>query len=74
MQDETFDSRAEQIKPPRRYRAITRHTDGRIIHVRDFEAGNDAEAILIVTVGGVDTQTDLWSDEGLVQRFGVAGS
>ena len=69
MQDETLDGRAKQIEPPRRYRAITRQTDNRIIYVRDFEARNDAEAILIVTARGVEIQTDLWSDEGLVQRF-----
>ncbi|WP_156647959.1 hypothetical protein [Methylobacterium sp. Leaf88] len=58
-------------KPTRAYRAITRHTDGRIIHVRDFTAGSDAEAILIVTSRGSDIRTDLWSDEGLVRQFGM---
>ena len=69
MQDETLDGRAKQIKSTQCYRAITRQSDGRIIHVRDFEARSDAEAILIVTARGIDTQTDLWSDIGLVQRF-----
>lgn len=55
----------------RSYRAITRHSDGRIIHVRDFQADSDAEAILIVTARGCNIKTDLWSDSGLVQRFGL---
>ncbi|MDB5648316.1 hypothetical protein [Methylobacterium sp.] len=54
----------------RSYRAITRHRDGRIIHVRDFQAVSDAEAIRIVTLRGSDMRMDLWSDHGLVQRFG----
>jgi hypothetical protein len=58
----------------RPYRAITRHTDGRIIHVRDFVAASDEEAILIVTARGSDIRTDLWSDTGLVQRFGLHGT
>jgi hypothetical protein len=55
----------------RSYRAIARHTDGRIIHVRDIKADSDAEAILIVTARGSDIRTDLWSDSGLVRRFGL---
>lgn len=51
------------------FRAITRHSDGRIIHVRDIEAASDAEAIQIVTARGSDIRTDLWSDKGPVRRF-----
>jgi hypothetical protein len=50
------------------YRAITRHSDGRIIHVRDIEAYSDAEVIRIVTARGSDIRTDLWNDSGLVMR------
>lgn len=53
-----------------KYRAITMHTDGRIIHVRDIQAESDAEAILIVTARGSDIRTDLWNDRGLIRRFG----
>lgn len=60
-----------QPHTPRAYRAITRHSDGRIIHVRDFQASSDAEAILICTARGSDIRTDLWGDSGLVRRFGV---
>lgn len=69
-----------EVEPPRPgaercstqyYRAITRHTDGRIIHVRDIRAGSDEEAIRIVTERGTDIRTDLWSQSGLVRRFGV---
>lgn len=66
-----LDAVSGQLGTPRAYRAITRHSDGRIIHVRDFEAGSDAEAILIVTARGSDIRTDLWSDRGLVRRFGA---
>jgi hypothetical protein len=51
------------------YRAITRHADGRIIHVWDFAANSDEEAIATVTSRGADIRTDLWGDHGLVQRF-----
>jgi imidazolonepropionase-like amidohydrolase len=56
-------------KQTRSYRAITRHSDGRIIHVRDIEAASDAEAIRIVTARGSDIRTDLWNDSGLVMRL-----
>ena len=60
------------VRPPRRYyRAITRRTDGCIIHVRDIEAHSDQEAIQIVIARGSDIRTDLWSEHGLVRRFGV---
>jgi len=52
------------------YRAITRHSDGRIIHVRVIQATSDAEAIRIVIERGSDIRTDLWDENGLVQRFG----
>ena len=52
------------------YRVITRHTDGRIILVRDFLAKDDAEALQFVTTRGSDIRMDLWSDRGLVRRFG----
>jgi hypothetical protein len=55
----------------RSYRAITRHSDGRIIHVREIQANSDAEAIRIVTARGSDIRTELWSDSGLVRRFGL---
>lgn len=58
------------VQQVRSYRAITRHSDGRIIHVRDIEATSDAEAIRVVTARGSDIRTDLWSDRGLVRRFG----
>jgi hypothetical protein len=58
------------VQQTRSYRAITRHSDGRIIHVRDIQAYSDAEAILIVTARGSDIRTDLWSERGLVRRFG----
>ena len=52
------------------YRVITRHTDGRIIQVQDFLAKDDAEALQFVTTRGSDIRMDLWSDQGLVRRFG----
>lgn len=55
----------------RSYRAITRHTDGRIIHVRDLQAASDAKAIEVVTARGSDFRMDLWSTDGLVRRFGL---
>lgn len=55
----------------RSYRAITRHSDGRIIHVLEFEATNDREALAIVTASGSDFRMDLWNSEGLVRRFGL---
>jgi len=58
-------------RPLRSYRAITRHNDGCIIHVRDIQADSDEEAIRIVTEPGADVCTDLWSERGLVQRFGM---
>jgi hypothetical protein len=66
-----LETSSDALSPTRSYRAITRHTDGRIIHVRDIRASSDAEAIRIVTERGADIRTDLWSEDGLVQRFGV---
>jgi hypothetical protein len=39
--------------------------------VRDIQADSDEEAIRIVTEPGADVCTDLWSERGLVQRFGM---
>ena len=61
----------DDVPQMRLYRAITRHSDGRIIHVRDIRAASDAETIRIVTARGSNIRTDLWSDRGLVRRFGV---
>lgn len=55
--------------PKRSYRAITRNSDGQIVHVRDIQAGSDAEAIGIVTERNVDGCTDLYDENGLVERF-----
>ena len=71
MFDSVFEPSSDHLSPARSYRAITRHTDGRIIHVRDIRASSDAEAIRIVTARGADIRTDLWSEDGLVQRFEV---
>lgn len=59
----------ETLTPRRSYRAITRNGDGLIVHVRDIQAGSDAEAIGIVTERDVDGRTDLYDENGLVQRF-----
>jgi hypothetical protein len=53
------------------YRAITRHSDGRIIHVRDIQASSDEEAIQIVTARGADIRTDLYGEDGLIRSLGV---
>lgn len=60
--------------PKRPYRAITRLSNGQITHVRDIQASNDAQAIQIAVERGVDVHTDLYSDNGLVQRFGARGT
>jgi hypothetical protein len=70
LSDDTPENAEEKPGPGKSYRAITRHTDGRIIHVWDFKANSNAEAIVIVTARGADFRTDLWGDHGLVQRFG----
>lgn len=74
LRDKGGERSKTRFDPGRLYRAITRHTDGRIIHVRDFLADSDAEAILIVTARGSNIRTDLWSNRGLVRRFGSPGS
>jgi hypothetical protein len=74
LRDKGGERSKTRFDPARLYRAITRHTDGRIIHVRDFLADSDAEAILIVTARGSNIRTDLWSNRGLVRRFGSPGS
>ena len=56
------------------YRAITRHSDGRIIHVRDIQATSDAEAAEIVSQESPNIRIDLWSDTGLVKRFAGSNS
>jgi hypothetical protein len=52
------------------YPAITRYSDGRIIHMRNIRATSDAEAIRVVTAKGSTIRIDLWSDRGLVRRSG----
>jgi hypothetical protein len=54
----------------RTYRAITRHTDGRIIRVQDFQADSDNEAVTLATARGEGISMDLWSATGLVRSFG----
>lgn len=70
LPEPTFETAGVSLNAKRSYRAITRHTDGRIIHVWDIRAHSDAEAIRIVTQRGGDIRTDLWSENGLVRRFG----
>jgi hypothetical protein len=66
----TREGTREGFDPSKSYRAITRHSDGRIIHVWDFMAESDAEAIRIVTARGSNIRTDLWGHHGLVWHFG----
>ena len=74
LSDETPENAEEKPGSGKSYRAITRHADGRIIHVQEFQASSDAVAVGVITARGDDLRIDLWSDDGLVQRFGAAGS
>lgn len=71
MSDTKPGTATDPSRVKRSYRAITRHSDGRIIHVRDIQASSDSEAIWIVSERGGDTRTDLYSEAGLIRRFGM---
>lgn len=71
LSDAEISSADDSLGPRQLYRAITRHSDGRIIQVRHIHAHNDAEAIQIVTERGAGICTDLWSKNGLIKIFEV---